>query len=100
MFDLPRLPDQRRGDEAADHYVERRVAAVAEVEQAAPVGVPRRPDQQETAEHQDKGGDMHRHYELRPANQRISRKGDRRGDDEANDVGDEEQGTDDVGSKP
>ena len=63
MLDQTGLPDQRGSDEAADHRIERRVTVVAEVEQAASIGLPRRPDQQETAEHQDECGCVYRNHQ-------------------------------------
>src|SRR5438270_588424 len=97
MFNESCLPDQRRGDETADHRIERGVAIVAEVEEAAPVGLARRTDQQEAAEHQDERGYVNRDLEPRSANQRIGSKSDRRRDDEADDIGDDKQRANDVG---
>ena len=97
ILDQSGLPDQRRSDQAADHRVERRVAVVAKVEQAAPIGLPRRADQQEAAEHQDESGDVHRRKDPRSANRRIGGERDRRADDEAEDVGEQEQRADHVG---
>ena len=90
MLDQPRLPDQRRGDEAADHRVERRVAVVAEVEQAAPIGLRDERISRKLPSIRMNAVMWTGRLEPRAANQRISRKRDRRADDEADDVGDEE----------
>ena len=62
-----------------------------EIEQASPVRLARRTDQQEAAEHQDECGDVDRYFEARAADQRISRQGDWGGKHKANDVGNDEQ---------
>ena len=95
----PGLPDQRRRDEAADHGVERRVTAVAKIQKAAAIGLPRGSYQKEAAQGEDERGDVHRRHHAGSSHKRVSEQGDRRADYKTHDVADQKQETDDIRGK-